>query len=284
MECPICVSDKTEFYQNVDEYSYYECTECQSIILEKSIIDDIDKGLNIRKYNEQYWQSELAASKKRSYGPSIARMAEVIHYLQIPMNVFLDIGTGPGYLLDAVTTYLPKSSNRFYGIEKFPPLKKYQTKHKNYIIGNIKEITHKVDCGVCIEVIEHITPKMLTGLLSELSSVSNPGAVYLFNSGQPKFVKNEDPKYLDPTKRGHIVSYSVKAMSLLAAPHGFNVHELPGKSWAMVLEYKPSHGRCDMPIQNRIWYALSENVDLLNDFSDGSIIKILGLESARAYY
>ena len=98
------------------------------------------------------------------------------------------------------------------------------------------------------------------------------------------FVKNEDPGYLDPTVRGHIVSYSVEAMRCLADPIGFKVHPLPGKTWAMALEFNPQHARIDCPLADRIWHALPENTDLLCDPDHGSVLRILGLESARAYH
>jgi hypothetical protein len=65
------------------------------------------------------------------------------------------------------------------------------------------------DAGVCIEVIEHLTPATLRTLVAQLAGRSRPGSLYLFNSGQPAFVEQEDPAYLDPHGRGHVVSYSI---------------------------------------------------------------------------
>ena len=63
-----------------------------------------------------------------------------------------------------------------------------------------------------IEVIEHLTPNMLKDMLLQLSKISNKGSLYIFNTGVPEYVLNEDFNYLDPTRRGHIVSYFTNAI------------------------------------------------------------------------
>jgi len=285
MNCSVCKSARINFFKKVDGYIYYECFDCKVISIDSSIIKGIDNGSNIRKYDKTYWDDELIAAKERAYGACLARMAEAIYYLQIPMNTFLDIGTGPGYFLDAVSVYLPNMGEKTFGIEKYPPVTEKRTKSSHYFVGDIKSFPNKVDCGLCMEVIEHITPLMFADLLKQLAGVSNEGALYLFNSGQPEFVKNEDPNYLDPTRRGHIVSYSPESVSIIAEPLGFKVHRLRGKKWALAIEFKPPPALDDKDknIQDRIWYPLRQNVDLLTDFAGGSTFKSLGLESARAY-
>lgn len=95
----------------------------------------------------------------------------------------------------------------------------------------------------------------------------------------PEYVKNENINYLDPTKRGHIVSYSIKSVNCLANKYGFFAKRIAGKSWAFILEKNNS----DDEIVDRIWSALDFNLNLLNDKKMGGVLKILGLESARAY-
>ena len=74
----------------------------------------------------------------------------------------------------------------------------------------------------------------------------------------PNYVLHEDIDYLDLTARGHIVSYSI------------------------LLEYQA--GETDnIPIVYRIWIALPENLELMSDPDMGSIIKLLGSETSRAY-
>jgi hypothetical protein len=282
--CPICSKQALRLYQTIASFEYFECTHCHALTIDPQVIAAIDAGKPLRLYNSDYWETELRAAKERAYGACMARMAEAMHYVQIPVRNFLDIGTGPGYFLDAVERYLPSSAGVFHGVEKFPPPPDYRSKSANYLMGAVADFPHKVDCGLCVEVIEHLTPEILKGLLQELASVSNPGALYIFNSGQPVFVKNEDPGYLDPTVRGHIVSYSVEAMRCLAGPSAFKVHAIPGKTWAMALEFNPQHTRIDCPVGDRIWHALPENTALLCDPANGSVLRILGLESARAYH
>jgi 2-polyprenyl-3-methyl-5-hydroxy-6-metoxy-1,4-benzoquinol methylase len=242
----------------------------------------MDEGASIVKYEEAYWNAELKSARERSYGPALARMAEALYYCKRPVQKFLDIGTGPGYFLDAVAKLLPAHAALFYGVELFPPEPHLRTQSKNYITGDIGALKDKYDCGMCIEVIEHITPNMLNDLLQKLAAVSNPGALYIFNTGMPNYVLNEDIDYLDPVRRGHIVSYSLKAMALIAAKYGFTAHEIIGKTWAFVLEYDATANPAE-DIRDRVWNALPHNLDILCDPEMGSVLRVLGLETSRAY-
>jgi hypothetical protein len=129
-------------------------------------------------------------------------------------------------------------------------------------------------------VIEHLTPMQLRSLLAELAARSNPGALYIVNSGQPRYVLIEDRAYLDPDRRGHIFSYSLRAVARVAEPAGFRVTSLRGKPWAFLLEYIQAEPAAP---EVRLWSPLPENVALLRDEDRGSVLHILGLESARAY-
>nr|WP_245204197.1 methyltransferase domain-containing protein [Ammoniphilus resinae] len=209
-------------------------------------------------------------------------MAEAFYYSRIPVHKFLDIGTGPGYFLDAVAKYLPNSKEKFYGIEKFPPKEQYYSQSKNYIIGDLCNLEIKFDAGMCIEVAEHLTPKMLKGLIKDLANISNKGALYIFNTGMPEYVLNEDLNYLDPLIRGHIASYSIKSIKILAEELGFSVFPLKGKTWAFVLEYL-SQSSSEENIQDRIWSALNHNMNILSDKDMGTVLKVLGLDTSRAY-
>jgi len=123
---------------------------------------------------------------------------------------------------------------------------------------------------------------MFKSFLSSIQKISNKGAVYLINSGMPEYVMKEDPAYLDPVRRGHIISYSLQALKLLAGEFGFNVYSIQGKTWACVIEYDadfdPNEKICD-----RIWKISEHNKNILNDPVTGEILRILGMESVRAY-
>lgn len=280
--CPCCQANEIVHLTDVDDFAYFRCPACESIFINSSVLEEIDQGRNLRAYDLDYWQNELSSSRERSYGVALARMAEAFYYTRIPIGAFLDIGTGPGYFLDAVAKYLPGNSHIFYGVEKFPPISERRTHSPNYIIGELNDIDIKVDGGICIEVIEHITPKMLQGLLQGLARVSNSGALYIFNTGMPNYVLHEDMNYLDPLRRGHIVSYSLKAVECLADGLGFTVLPIIGKTWAFALEYdSKSAGNED--IRSRAWSALKHNLELLDDREMGSVLKVLGLETIRAY-
>jgi hypothetical protein len=222
----------------------------------------------------------LRSSRERSFGSSIARVAESILFARRPIEKYLDIGSGPGYLLDALSFYLPTSKEKFFGVERYPP--PAYTNNKNFIVGKICDMGSMFDAGCCIEVIEHLTPAMASSLFEELAIVSNPGALYIFNTCLPEYVSKHDPKYMYPIHRGHIVSYSLKAISLLSGKYGFEVKEVEGKGWAYIVEYKPtepSQGR----VVDRIWRPMPENKSILQDPISGSVCYSLGIEAARAY-
>ena len=281
--CPCCKSSKTELCRTVEKYNYYRCRVCESLFLDTEYLSRIDNGLTIVNYEEDYWKMELNSAWQRSYGPALARMAEAIYYCKRPVEKFLDIGTGPGYFLDAVGKLLPDHASVFYGVELFPPDIEFRTTSKNYIVGDLGDLKEKFDCGICIEVVEHLTPTMLDDVLKKLAAVSNPDALYIFNTGMPEYVLNEDINYLDPTRRGHLVSYSVKAMGLLAGKYGFTVHRIPGKTWAFAVEYTKKSDPAE-DIRGRIWKALGHNLNILTDSHMGSVLRILGQETSRAYY
>jgi SAM-dependent methyltransferase len=281
--CPCCQSESTELFKLVNEYCYYKCAACNSIFIDTAYLAKIDNGFNIVKYEQDYWRTEMESARQRSYGPALARMSEAIYYCKRPINKFLDIGTGPGFFLDAVAKLLPDNAHIFYGVELYPPEPEFRSKSKNYIVDDLGNLEHTFDCGICIEVIEHVTPKTLGQILKKLATISNPNALYIFNTGMPEFVINEDIGYLDPTGRGHIVSYSHQGVSCLAGKYGFTVHRIIGKTWAFALEFSQDTNKPPEDIRDRIWTASEHNLNILSDRNMGDVLKILGLETSRAY-
>lgn len=284
MNCPICGGVGHFFIQKEHDrhsYSYYMCEKCESIYLDSTILERIDKGESIVSYAKEYWDSDrIHGGEQRTFGPNIARMAEVFFYARRPIKRFLDIGGGNGKFLDAVERYLPCNKDIFYSVEKYPPPSEYCTQSKNYYTCSYHELNMKFDAGICIEVIEHLTPRMLSSMFSEIAKVSNEAATYLINSGQPEFVKNENPNYLEPFKDGHIMSYSLQALQRLLSPLGYNVKRIKGKSWACLAEYQSD---LQDEVVDRVWTPLAENMAILEDKQMGSVLRILGMESIRAY-
>lgn len=280
--CVLC-EEIAPLLRAVDGVDYYECCNCDFIFADPAFIARIDQGLASREYDEDYWQSELASARQRSFGSSLARLAEAFLYCSIPVNRFIDIGTGPGYLLDAVSLHLPAHADVFYGVEKFPPLPEFRSSSPNYLCADLADIEMKFECGVCVEVIEHLTPTMARGLAAAIANVSVPGSLYLFNTGLTEYVRHEDPGYLDPFKRGHVTCWSVQAARRIFEPEGFIVRPLPGKSWAFVIEMPGATEHMERPLADRIWTAHARNVEILSDAKMGDVMYILGRESARAY-
>ena len=244
MMCPLCAAG-SELFRVVDTISYYECSACEFIFADPSLLDSIDSGKAARIYDSSYWEAELVSARDRAFGASLARAAEAILYTRPPISRFIDICSGPGYLLDALERHLPHATHRFFGVERYPPPLEFRTSHPNYCVGDLASLAPgKFQSGVCIEVLEHLTPKMARNLAGDLSGISDQDALYVFNTGLVPFVKKEDPDYLDPFHRGHITVWSVRAARHIFEPAGFSVLQIPGKTWAFAVQFgKASKGR-----------------------------------------
>lgn len=284
LNCPICKyqGNNISLFKLINDISYFECLSCGSIFADFAAISAKDSIKVV--YDDKYWDMEIRAARARSFGSSISRCAEVFLYSRIPIKKFLDIGTGSRLFLDAISVLMPDYKKDFYGVELYPPPAPYRTENSNYFIGDISSMPVKISAGMCIEVIEHMHPDQLDEMLSKLASISEPNGLFIFNSGQPEYVKKEDPGYLDPFKRGHIVSYSLKGISLIFAKHGFTVIPLPGRTWAFLAEYNKAKNTPNADeLLNRIWHALPENVEKLKNNGFGELMYCMGIESARCY-
>lgn len=277
MTCPVCVLGESSFFAKIDGYDYMQCGTCGSLHIDRPILDEIDAGKSPRLYDEAYWREELRSAADRSGGESLVRSGEAIFYSRRPVRRFLDIGTGPGYLLDQLAKQFPRHADMFHGVELFPPDERSQ--HPNYHVGEIGDLQDLFDAGVCIEVVEHLTPRMLNGLARGLAKVSAPGALWLFNTGMPDLVLNQDPGYLDPLHRGHIVSYGLKGLAHIFEPQGFRISAVPGKNYAFVAEFQPTDDAPDF--EYRIYHPLPENKALLDE---SGLMYQAAAESARASF
>ncbi len=274
--CPICERGESRFLRDIDGYAYFECTECRSLHADPELLRLMDVGQSpVGKYEDDYWEQERIAAVERAAGLALCRVGEAILYARRPVKRFLDVGAGPGFLLENLQQMLDPDARIFHAAEQFPP--PYAVSNPNYHRGGLASLEPEFDAGVCIEVVEHLTPTMLRGLLSALSRVSAPGSFWFFNTGMPDYVKNEDPGYLDPLRRGHIVSYSIQAIRPIFAEFGFIANELPGKSFAFYAEYIHAN---DLTFDTRIYQALPENIDLLKR---NELLFHAAFESARSY-
>lgn len=274
LECAIC-GCPASLWRNVAGHDFTDCPSCGSIALGKVGMEALTTAS--REYGAAYWAEEEAAAKERSWGGSVARVAETILYCRRPIRRFLDVGTGPGFLLDAMAAYLPGAADRFFGVERFPPARR--STHPGYIEGDLADAPGKFDAGICVEVVEHLTPAMLDCLARSLAAKSNPQALYFFNTSLAPYVRERDPAYMDPARRGHIVAWSIDALARVFGRHGFRVWPTT-KPWAFVVEFQSQD---DTPIQDRIWAPHPANRAMLNDPTMGEVLYVLALDTARAY-
>jgi hypothetical protein len=279
--CPICGAPGG-FLRDVDDVAFFRCSGCASLYADPDFLEAVDNGA-AANYGDAYWAEEIASARERSYGGSIARVAETLRMSRIPVRRFLDIGSGPGFLLDALAALLPGMAEMFHGIELLPPPLAERSTHPNYRIGSIGDLDGMFDAGICVEVIEHLTPKILGVLAGELASRSNPGALFFFNSAQPSFVESTDPGYLDPKRRGHIVSWSIAGVRRIFAPAGFNVIALPGRDWAFLAEFGPPRTLSADDLLMWLWHPVPDNLAAMRRDPFGPLFETIGLESARCY-
>jgi SAM-dependent methyltransferase len=280
--CPCCAWAELAHLRDVDSFPYFQCRRCEAIFIAPEHLDEIDAGRELRRYDLDYWTEELPAARERAYGSSLARMAEALYYARRPIRRFLDVGSGPGFFLDAVAKYLPRSAHVFYGVEKFPPPADRRTVSPRFLVGDLSDLELTFDGGICVEVAEHLTPNMLRGLVTQLGGVSTEGALYVFNTGMPAYVLHEDPAYLDPVRRGHVASYSVRSLEYLLEGTGFSAFPIRGKTWAFVLEYRSS-AEPGSDVTDRVWSPLAENLAILDDAEMGTVLRVLGRETVLAY-
>ena len=111
--CAICEGYGTP-WQLIEGYQYFRCQACDSIYIDPEWLGHIDGGKALRTYDETYWRSELRSSRERSFGSSIARVAESILFARRPIEKYLDIGSGPGYLLDALSFFYSQLVRRSF--------------------------------------------------------------------------------------------------------------------------------------------------------------------------
>jgi Methyltransferase domain len=281
MQCPICLHDAA-LLREVHGVAYFKCLKCESLFAHPDFLAAVEAG-TIENYRDSYWEHEISAARERSFGAGVVRMAETLRMARIPVRRALDIGTGPGFLLDALAELVPSLAERVHGVELFPPPPHKRSRSPNYHVGSIAELDGTFDAGVCIEVIEHLTPTLLAGMLRQLAGKSSRGALYFFNSAQPSFVETADPGYLSPYYSGHLVSWSVPGARVMFERAGFNLIALPGRDWAFLAEFGPPRAVGLEMLADWLWRPAPENIALIRNDRFGPLFETVGLESARCY-
>jgi hypothetical protein len=279
--CPVCTS-QSHVHTRAGGFEYFSCSGCGILHVENAVLREIDAGMQIVKYSPEYWEMELFAAEERSRSVGVIRLAEAIFLCRRPVQSVIDIGTGTGRLLEQFERLLPNNSKHIWGVELFPPPIHQRTESSQYVVGTVSSMSPRIfDAGLCMEVVEHLTPLMVHGMLTEIANRSNEGACYVVNTGLADFVRNEDPGYLDPVKRGHIVAWTVAAFNILGKPLGLTATSLPGRSWAFLLEKTVNA----QDIESRLYAPLIENMQFLADGKQGmSLLSTAAAEAARGYF
>lgn len=275
--CPVCQSGRSLPHAIIDGYGYFTCQSCDSIHIDPAVLDELDAGnALVGKYEKDYWERERKSALARATGVSLCRAGEAILYCRRPVKRLLDLGAGPGFLVQELQRLIDPTADIVHGVEKYPP--PYASVCTNLHIGSIASLAGLFDAGICIEVIEHLTPRMLDAILGELAGVSAQGSLWLFNTGMPDYVRNEDPGYLDPVRRGHIISYSLAGLTPWFEHRGFRISALPGRSFGFFAEYQPQE---TLDFASRFYQPVTENLVLLQR---NGLLYQAAFETARSYY
>src|SRR5271155_722833 len=105
MQCPICQHEAGSL-RDVDTVAYFKCLTCESLFAHPDFLAAVDAGA-IDHYCASYWDRELSAARERSFGAGVVRLAETLRMARVPVRRALDIGSGPGFLLDALAELVP---------------------------------------------------------------------------------------------------------------------------------------------------------------------------------
>ncbi len=147
--CPIC-GFPSGFLRTVDDVPFFRCSACESFYAHPDFLATVDGG-TAANYGEAYWAEEIASARERSYGGSIVRVAETLRLSRIPVRRFLDIGTGPGFLLDALAALLPRCAGMFHGVELLPPPEPNRSRHPNYRVGSVGDLEEDLTAGSALK-------------------------------------------------------------------------------------------------------------------------------------
>ena len=113
MQCPICLHE-ARLLRHVETVAYFRCLECELFFAHPDFLTAVDAGA-VENYRDAYWGHEIPAARERSFGAGVVRMAETLRMARIPVRRGLDIGSGPGFLLDALAELVPSLAEEFMG-------------------------------------------------------------------------------------------------------------------------------------------------------------------------
>ncbi|MCW5579978.1 MAG: hypothetical protein KIS72_01360 [Luteimonas sp.] len=187
--CVIC-GENSPHYRDVDGYAFHACSGCGSIHVDPELIHLMDQGKGpVGKYEKDYWEQERLAAVERAAGLALCRAGEAILYCRRPVRRFLDSRHRPGLpaAQAALSCLIPRARSSTAWRSSRAALRRCGP---GFHHGDLSELEGKSDAGVCIEVVEHLTPRMLEGIAAGLARVSQPDSL-LFNTECPEYVQDD---------------------------------------------------------------------------------------------
>ena len=282
MQCPICRNEASRL-RDVDAVAYFRCLKCESVFAHPDFLAAVDAGA-VGNYRDSYWEQELPAARERSFGPGVARMAETLRMARMPVRRALDIGSGPGLLLDALAELVPSLAERVHGVELFPPPPRAAQPSPNYHVGSVGDLE-----GTVRRRRVHRSDRASHARHARRPAAATRGEIEpgraLFLQLRPAVVcRGGRPRLSGPALAAAMwSSWSIAGARVVFEPAGFNVIALPGRDWAFLAEFGPPRAVGADTLIDWLWRPAPDNIALIRNDRFGPLFETIGLECARCY-
>jgi len=108
---------------------------------------------------DTYWSKRKG---KKVGSPVLPRFKDIkAHLTPLPVSVIIDIGTGPGYLVDELRDYTVIPVDIANSMVK---------PHGSFVLADIADYIPSGDYGICVDVLEHIEPEDLDKVLTNIKN------------------------------------------------------------------------------------------------------------------
>jgi SAM-dependent methyltransferase len=227
MNCPVCSSSST-IALTKDGFDYFRCSSCEFLFHRAETGKETTSF-----YDNKYWSMERLEALRREREDCFDRALELVYLSTIPVRNILDFGCGLGITVTLLRESLGLNA---VGVDPTGEFEPSDFLHKM----NLEELQQRYPAGYfdaiySIEVFEHLEdPKRI---LTILNSLLKPGGKILINTGTQEYIQKYDPEatYIDPSNRGHISIYSLKAFGVLAGFLGLRASFLGDRKYVTLL-------------------------------------------------
>jgi 2-polyprenyl-3-methyl-5-hydroxy-6-metoxy-1,4-benzoquinol methylase len=200
--CPLCNSKSKVFIQNKKRL-YHQCTQCQSIFVDKGLRPDLDA-------EKSRYEEHINDIEDLGYQQFVSPITSAILRDYRPSDKGLDFGAGTGPVISKIL------NDNKYSIVQYDPF------FHNYP----KLLEEKYDYIACCEVIEHFHhPKKEFLLLKNL--LAQGGRLYIMTSIYDDSIDFKTWNYKDD--RTHVFIYQKETLQWIKEELGFSAMTIEGR-------------------------------------------------------